>query len=199
VRGYLRAGEQLSSRWSWSAEQLRAYQTSQEYRDLLAEIAAARARFEAANPGYSLYANTTARSLDLQVQRWNSNTSVGVISERLREAAARELSANSYPVRPDARSSARFANFLREWRPAPGAAPLAVPGLSPHGRSRAIDFQITRNGRIIAPTEIAKVRSVWEGQGWAGKLAAALRDTRFVGPLKSPNEPWHYEYEEARR
>ncbi|HET9449064.1 MAG TPA: hypothetical protein VFO35_22525 [Steroidobacteraceae bacterium] len=199
VRGYLRAGSQLSARWSWSAEQIRAYESSQEYRDLLAEIAAARARFEAANPGYSLYANTTSRSLDQQLQRWNSNALVGVIAERLRHAAVRELSANSYPAHPDARATVRFANFLREWRPVPGAAPLAAPGLSLHGRSRAIDFQITQNGRIIAPTEVAKVRSVWEAQGWAGKLAAALRGTRFVGPLKSPNEPWHYEYEESRR
>ena len=199
VRGYLRSGRQLSSRWSWSADEIRAYEASQEYRDLLAAIAAARARFEAANPGYSLYANTTARSLDLQLQRWNSNASVGVIAERLQEATVRELSANSYPAHPDAKAIARFANFLREWRPAPSAAPLAVPGLSLHGRSRAIDFQITQNGRIIAPTEVAKVRSTWEGQGWAAKLAAALRDTRFVGPVKSPNEPWHYEYEESRR
>jgi hypothetical protein len=51
-----------------------------------------------------------------------------------------------------------------------------------------------RNGRIIAPTDVAKVRSVWERRGWAGRLAAAMRDTRFVGPLQSPNEPWHYEY-----
>jgi hypothetical protein len=35
---------------------------------------------------------------------------------------------------------------------------------------------------------------VWEGQGWARRLAAVMRDTRFVGPLQSPNEPWHYEY-----
>jgi hypothetical protein len=194
VRGYLRADQQLSSRWSWSAEQIRAYETSPEYRDLLAEIAAVRARFEAANPGYSLYTNTTARSLDLQLQRWNSNASVGVIAERLQEAAVRELSAESYPAHPDARATVRFANFLREWRPVPRAAPLAVPGLSLHGRSRAIDFQITQDGRIIAPTEVAKVRSVWERQGWAGRLAAAMRGSRFVGPLQSPNEPWHYEY-----
>ncbi len=199
VRGYLRAERQLSSRWSWSAEEIRAYESSQEYRDLLAEIAAVRARFEAANPGYSLHANTTARSLDLQLQRWNSNASVGVIAERLQEVAVRELSANSYPAQPDARATLRFANFLREWRPVPSAAPLAVPGLSLHGRSRAIDFQITQNGRIIAPTEVAKVRSVWEGQGWAGKLTAAMRDSRFVGPLQSPNEPWHYEYAPSAR
>jgi hypothetical protein len=199
VRGYLRADRQLRSRWSWSAEEVRAYESGQEYRDLLAEIAAVRARFEAANPGYSLYANTAARSLDLQLQRWNSNASVGVIAERLQQAAVHELSAKSYPAIPDARATLRFAKFLREWRPVPSAAPLAVPGLSSHGRSRAIDFQITQNGRIIAPTEVAKVRSVWERQGWAGKLAAAIRDSRFVGPLQSPNEPWHYEYASSAR
>ena len=199
VRGYLRADQQLSSRWSWSAEEIRAYEGSSEYRELLADIATVRARFEAANPGYSLYANTTARSLDLQLQRWNSNPSVGVIAERLQEAAARELSAKSYPATPDARATVRFANFLREWRPVPTAAPLAVPGLSLHGRSRAIDFQIKRNGRIIAPTEVAKVRSVWERQGWADKLAAAMHNTRFVGPLQSPDEPWHYEYAPSAR
>lgn len=196
VRGYLRAGNDLSNRWSWSAEQIRAYESSQEYRHLLAQIDAVRARFEAANPGFSLYANTAARSLDLQLQRWNSNASVGVVAERLQEAAVRELSAKSYPAHPDARAKLRFANFLREWRPAPRAAPLAVPGLSLHGQSRAIDFQIAQNGRIIAPTEVAKVPSVWERHGWAGKLASAMRGSRFAGPLQSPNEPWHYEYEE---
>jgi hypothetical protein len=194
VRGYLKAGQQLGSRWSWTADEIRAYEASEEYRDLLAEIATVRARFEAQNPGYSLYANSTARSLDLQLQRWNSNASVGVIAGRLHEAAVRELSANAYPAHPSAKATVRFGNFLREWRSTPAAAPLAVPGLSLHGRSRAIDFQIVHDGRIIAPTEIAKVHSVWERQGWADKLAAAMRDTRFVGPLRAPNEPWHYEY-----
>jgi hypothetical protein len=194
VRGYLRAGQQLDWRWSWSAAQIRAYEASDEYRDLLAEIALVRARFEAQNPGYSLYANTAARSFDLQLQRWNSNPAVGVIAGRLQEAAARELSADAYPTHPDAKAAVRFANFLRAWRPTPAAAPLAVPGLSLHGRSRAIDFQIVHNGRIIAPTEVGKVHSVWERQGWASKLATVMRDTRFVGPLQAPNEPWHYEY-----
>ena len=194
VRAYLRAGQQLQSRWGWSAAEVNAYQTSQEYRDLLTEIATVRARFEAANPGYSLYANTTARSLDLQLQRWNSNRSVGVVAERLQKAAERELALSTYPAHPDVKATLRFADFLRAWRPVPAAAPLAAPGLSLHGRSRAIDFQITRNGRIVAPTEVAKARSVWERQGWASRLAAVTRDTRFVGPLQSPNEPWHYEY-----
>jgi hypothetical protein len=193
ARGYVRAGQELPSRWSWSADEIRDYESSQEYRELLAAIAAVRQRFEAANPGYSLYANTQARSLDLQLQRWNTNASVGLIADRLHDAAMRELAAGSYPARPDAAATRRFAEFLKAWRPSP-AAPLAAPGLSLHGRSRAIDFQIVQDGRIIAPTEVAKVQSVWERQGWARKLAAAMRDTRFVGPLRSPNEPWHYEY-----
>ena len=199
VRGYLRAGQQLTSRWSWSSEEIRLYEASQEYRDLLAEIVAVRSRFEAQNPGYSLYANTAARSLDVQLQRWNSNRSVGVIAGRLQDAAASELTGDAYPAHPDVKATVRFGEFLRAWRPVPAAAPLAVPGLSLHGRSRAIDFQIARGERIVAPTEVAKVRSVWEQQGWSGKLAAVMRDTHFIGPLRSPNEPWHYEYEESRR
>lgn len=194
VRGYIRASQQLTSRWSWSAQEIHAYESSDEYRGLLAEIDAVRGRFETQNPGYSLYANTAARSLDLQLLRWNLNPSVGVIAGRLQDAALHELSADAYPAHPDAKATVRFANFLREWHPTPAAAPLAVPGLSLHGRSRAIDFQIVRNGRIIAPTEVAKVRSVWEEQGWTRKLATAMRGARFVGPLQSPNEPWHYEY-----
>jgi hypothetical protein len=194
VRGYLKAGPRLQSRWGWSAEEIRAYESGPEYRELLTEIATVRARFEAANPGYSLFANTTARNLDQQLQRWNSNESVGVIASRPQEAAMHELARSTYPAHPDAKATLRFADFLRAWRPIPSAAPLAAPGLSLHGRSRAIDFQIVQDGRIIAPTEVAKVRSVWEGQGWASRLAAVMRDTRFVGPLQSPNEPWHYEY-----
>src|SRR4029434_10737052 len=110
VRGYLRAGQQLQSRWSWSADEIRAYEASQEFGDLLAEVALVRARFEAANPGYSLYANTTARSLDLQLQRWNSNKSVGVIAGQLQAAALRELSGKDYPAHPDAKATVRFAN-----------------------------------------------------------------------------------------
>ena len=130
VRGYIRADRQLTARWSWSAQQIHAYEASAEYRELLAAIDAVRARFETQNPGYSLYANTAARSLDQQLQRWNSNPSVGLIALQLRAAALRELSGKDYPAHPDAKATVRFANFLREWRPTPAAAPLAVPGLS---------------------------------------------------------------------
>lgn len=193
ARAYLRAGKNLSSRWSWSAAEVDAYEKSEEYRDLLSAIAAVQARFEAHNPGYSLYVNTRTRSLDLQLERWNENSSVGATARDLERAAWRELKLGNYPREPGAEVVARFAEFLRNWRP-PRAAPLAAPGLSLHGRSRAIDFQVTKDGRIIAPTETAKVATVWERDGWGAKLAAAVRGSSFVGPLQAPNEPWHYEY-----
>ena len=36
----------------------------------------------------------------------------------------------------------------------------------------------------------------WDEAGWAAKLDAAVRAAgqRFVGPLASPREPWHYTY-----
>jgi hypothetical protein len=193
ARAYLRAEKNLSSRWSWSAAEIAVYEQGEEYRDLLRAISAVRARFEAQNPSYSLYVNTRTRSLDLQLERWNENPSVGAAARDLERAALRELKLGNYPSEPSAEALARFAEFLRNWRP-PRAAPLAAPGLSLHGRSRAVDFQVTKDGHVIAPTETAKVASVWERDGWGAKLAAAVRGSSFVGPLKAPNEPWHYEY-----
>src|SRR5688572_24366798 len=62
ARAYLRAGDGLRARWSWSSDEIQKHTRSSEYRDLLAETDKVRARFEAQNPGYTLYANTEARS-----------------------------------------------------------------------------------------------------------------------------------------
>lgn len=160
---------------------------------MLAEVARVQAAFEASAPGYSLYANTQTRSLDLQLQRWNENESVAAIAQQLQRAANEELNARAYPQAPSAASTRKFAEFLRNWRP-PRAIPLAAPGLSLHGQARAIDFQVMRGDTLIAGPQIADVTRVWEQQGWARKLKQATTDTRFTGPLQSPNEPWHYEY-----
>src|SRR5687767_7075095 len=55
ARSYLRAGEGLASRWSWSAEQIKAHTESAEYRALIVETEQVRRRFEEQNPGYTLY------------------------------------------------------------------------------------------------------------------------------------------------
>lgn len=194
ARGYLRADDTLMSRWSWSAAQIETHRSSNEYREMLAEVHAIKARFEARNPGFTLYANTDVRSFGVQLQRWNENRTVGAVAKELHRAAATHLRGN-YPAKPDSAAVKRFAGFLREWVP-PRAAPLAVPGLSLHGRSRALDFQVHKDGRIVAGPETATVSTIWEKRGWDRKLrlAVAPENGKFVGPLRAPNEPWHYEY-----
>ena len=193
ARSYARAGQRLSERWSWSDAEIEAFQRTREYQALLSEIDRVRAAFEIQNPGYSLGVNTQPRSLDVQLVRWNENAGVGRVAQQLYADAISNLASDKYPAKPTPAATERFAAFLGAWRPRE-AAPLAAPGLSRHGRLRAIDFHVEKDGRIVASTQIADVRSVWEAQGWSGKLRRAVAGTRFVGPLKSPNEPWHYEY-----
>jgi hypothetical protein len=194
TRAYLRAGDGLRTRWSWSAEEIRAHTRSAEYRALIDETAAVRRRFEAQNPGYTLYANTEARSLELQVSRYNSNKSVERAANQLHKSALAEVLRPEYGSAAEAESVARFKKFLTGWRP-PTAAALAAPGISRHGQLRAIDFQIMKNGAIVAPTETATVRRNWDEPGWTEKLQAAMSGSSFRGPLRSPYEPWHYEYD----
>lgn len=194
TRSYLRAGDSLRTRWSWSAEQIRAHAQSAEYRALIEETERVRRRFEAQNPGYELYANTEVRSLELQITRFNSNKSVERAAYQLHKRALAEVFKPGYESPADAASVERFRQFLTRWRP-PSAAALAAPGLSRHGQLRAIDFQIMKGGAIVAPTETATVKRNWDAPGWTEKLQAAASGSKFRGPLRSPYEPWHYEYD----
>ncbi|MBL8271438.1 hypothetical protein [Steroidobacter sp.] len=194
ARAYLRAGDELRSRWSWSTDDIQAHARSPEYRALLEETERVRARFEAQNPGYTLYANTEARSLELQVTRFNSNKSVAKVAASLHQQALAEIGKPGYGSPERAASVQRFKQFLTEWRP-PTAAPLAAPGISRHGQLRAIDFQIMKGKAIVAPTETATVKRNWDTPGWTKKLQTAMAGSNFRGPLESPYEPWHYEYD----
>jgi hypothetical protein len=193
LRAYVRTGPKVESRWSWTDAEIRAYQRSDAYQMLLQDLAKVSAAFEQQNPGYTLFANTEVRSLDTQIDRWNSNVRVGKTADNLLAAASKAI--GRAPLPPSAASLADFKAFLASWRPSP-VAPLAAPGLSMHGRMQAVDFQIMRNGRIVAATELGAVASQWEAPGWHHKLKQAVvaSGTDFEGPLKSPNEPWHYEY-----
>ncbi len=195
VRSYLRVGEQLASRWSWTEQQAREFQASPQHRQLLASIAAVTARFEAENPGYSLFTNTQVRSLELQLERWNANPRVAQVADELYSKLVRELIEREYPRQPEADSLERCRAFLIGWRPSV-AAPLAAPGLSAHGQLRAVDFQVKHGERIVAGTSVAAVARDWLQQGWARRLEQAVSalGNGFTGPLQSPNEPWHYSY-----
>ncbi len=193
LRAYVRAGANLESRWSWTDEEIQRYERSGEYRQLLDDLEQVRAEFERRNPGYTLYANTQVRSLDVQLERWNANPRVGKTAANL--LAAVQSSSVAASPRPDAASLEAFKRFLASWRPAP-VAPLAAPGLSAHGRMRAVDFAILREGRIVAATNVGAVATQWEATGWSRRLKEAIvaSGAPFEGPLKSPNEPWHYDY-----
>ncbi|WP_372016551.1 hypothetical protein [Pseudoxanthomonas sp. 10H] len=186
LRSYLRARD-LDARWSWSQARIDAYAGSDEQRTAHAEVAKVQSAFAAANPGYSLHVNLQVRSLDDQLRKWNTNASVARAAAALAAAAAEACARQG---------QAGFGRWLREW-PTPSAVTLAAPGLSPHGQGRAYDFQVMRGGTLVAGTDSGSVRSRWVGDGWAGRLAAAVRASgaAFSGPLRSPDEPWHYQYE----
>jgi hypothetical protein len=187
LRGYLRARDRLVTRWSWSQAQIEAYEKSAQHAQMLAELDQVAKRFEEQNRGYTLFVNTQVRSLDLQLQRWNENRTVGKLAEEAFAASRAQLA-----QQPD---TAGFAQFLSNWQPST-AAPLAAPGLSLHGQLRAIDFQVHAGGRVVAGPDTSTIASVWRGQGWAQKVAAAVAHSgdKFSGPLRMPDEPWHFEY-----
>src|SRR5665213_305483 len=192
LRAYLRAGDSLPERWSWSQERLSAYATTPEGKAASADIDAVSTAFAAANPGFTLAVNRQPRSLELQIAHWNQNQSVAKVAAGLAATLSRQFTADSEP------SMEALRHALMDWRPDVAAA-LAAPGLSAHGQGRAFDFQIEHSGRVVAGTEAAAARQRWDGPGWTQKLHQAMSTAgpHFTGPLASPYEPWHYAYNPA--
>src|ERR1700691_6309653 len=83
LRAYLRAGDSLDARWSWSAAQLAAYPSTQEGEAAAHDIDAVIAAFAAENPGFTLRVNRVPRSLEAQIAHWNQNKSVGITAAAL--------------------------------------------------------------------------------------------------------------------
>ena len=192
ARAYLRAGEALGERWSWSAEQAAAFEHTPGKRALDAAVARVRCVFDARHPGYTLWVNPEFRSLDVQLARWNENETVGISAENLRAAVDESLGER---IDGTPAGVAALREFLLAHSPVP-ALPLAAPGLSPHGRQRAVDFQVESAGRIVAGTDTASIATEWIADGWKARLHAAVAaaDAGFEGPLAHPDEPWHYEF-----
>jgi len=193
LRSYLRAGSTLPARWSWSDQQICDYEQSQEFRDVQVELDRVVAAFAEAYPGYTLYVNRQIRSLDVQIERWNSNTSVDAASQALL-ADLRQASAD----RPPASGTDWLRHELAEWTLAVPVT-LAAPGLSAHGQSRAFDFQVERDGTLVAGTEAEHAAQDWDAPGWTRRLNEVVTRTsaRLRGPLEAPREPWHYVYVSA--
>ena len=200
ARSYLRSGDALDERWSWSQAEIERFEGSPLQRALDAEVARVRAAFEAQNPGYSLWVNPQVRSVELQVERYNDNATVTAAGATMLAQMRKAVTSSEAPAPGSAAAREWFSSLLRSARPSP-VPTLAAPGLSRHGRMQAVDFQVKQGDRTVAGPSYAQVAPVWEGQGWAQRLARAVHATsdRFTGPLATPNEPWHYEYEPSER
>jgi hypothetical protein len=195
LRSYLRSHDRLAERWSWTQEQIHAYQGSPEHRDLLAEIERVREAFTRDNPGFELWVNPQVRSLDHQLANWNGNESVGAAAARLATDALEFAGRPDFPAAQAERARHALESFLLAYQPVPTPT-VAAPGLSPHGQMRAVDFQVHQGDRIIAGPRTATIATEWDATSWSSKLDAAVRaaSSRFIGPLASPREPWHYTY-----
>ncbi|MGE0503678.1 MAG: hypothetical protein AB7I79_23875 [Rhizobiaceae bacterium] len=193
LRSYLRSARSLDSRWSWTRAEIEAYEGSEAHGQALRAIEKVTAAFEERNPGFTLRVNNNVRSLDEQIANWNRNASVA-------SGAAEIAAAVSYWFSEQPRASEReFRAFLSAWKPS-GAVFIAAPGLSPHGRAQAFDFQIARAGAVIAAANTRIIDSVWDADGWTERLkdAVSASGEPFEGPLENPREPWHYEYNPVR-
>jgi hypothetical protein len=198
LRSYLRSREHLSERWSWTDEQIAAWMESPEHADLAREVERVKSVFARENPGYELWVNPQVRSLDAQIASWNANESVAAASQELLASASDYVGTAEYRAALPERRTADFARFLASHVPTPTPT-VAAPGLSPHGQMRAIDFQVHRDGQIVAGPKSATLVADWDAAGWSARLDEAVREgsTAFVGPLATPREPWHYTYTPA--
>lgn len=193
LRSYIRARSYISDRWSWTEQEIRDFQGSEEQKALLAEVAAVSAHFAQTNPGYKIYANTKVRSLDVQIKRWNSNESVGMAAAEILEKWE-----GRFPVdiqEAETADTDKITRWLARFKSSKRAN-LAAPGLTLHGRAHAIDFQIMHKGKIIAGANSKQIDTIWRADKWDIKLkeSIATAGPSFEGPLVSPNEPWHYNY-----
>jgi len=195
LRSYLRSREHLAERWSWTQDQITAFEGSPEHRALQAEVERVREAFTRENPGFELWVNPQVRSLDRQVDSWNNNESVQAAADELL-AAVRDKMPVLEPEAPRSeQAKVALVQLLTTHTPNPTPT-VAAPGLSPHGQMRAIDFQVHRDGQVVAGPKTATIAQDWDASGWTARLDAAVRasSNRFVGPLATPREPWHYTY-----
>lgn len=200
VRSYVRNAALLDERWSWNEEQISAYAGSPEQRRLEAALARVRCNFESANPGHTLYVNENIRSLDEQIDKWNRSETIEQSAHYMLATFRAAVARPAFPRANSPEGISAFRDLLVSFKPIPTPS-LAAPGLSLHGRMQAVDFQVMSGNRLVAGTAVSSVAQEWETSGWKARLQASIdeADVGFVGPLKNPNEPWHYDYRPVAR
>ncbi len=87
----------------------------------------------------------------------------------------------------------RFIEWLAKQTTGKPSVTVATPGLSNHGVGQAIDFQVHKGSVKLAG---ASNPDHWRTSGWADRLADAVRPSAyFSGPLRVPDEPWHWTFD----
>lgn len=198
ARSYLRNADTLVDNWSWTEQQIESYQGSAAQQALDAGIESVRLEFESRNPGFTLFVNSQVRSLDEQIEKWNSSRSVADAGAELLSATTKFIVSGAVPSASTPAGGDSFANFLLNYVPMHEAT-IAAPGLSLHGQMRAVDFLVERDGAVVAGPDTATIEGVWLNGGWRDKLSVAVvaSGATFTGPLEKPDEPWHYTYHGA--
>ena len=90
----------------------------------------------------------------------------------------------------------RFVTWLASQRTGGPSPTVATPGLSNHGVGQAIDFVIVNGAgdRVLGASNPGAWRD--PPDNWARRLADAVRpSTHFTGPLRVPDEPWHWTFD----
>lgn len=185
----------IGGNWAWTNKEMAAYRRSVDFRIANAEVDKVISLFQRTYPGYQLRTTKLARSLEDQLGLWNKTGSVKTASANLMKQVVKVIGASAYPNTATKQSLAKFETFLKSHSPRP-VPTVAVPGLSHHGQLRAYDFIIWQGEKIVAGTDGASIRGQWIGGGWGNKLRQIVyrASGKFDGPLKSPNEPWHFTY-----
>ena len=209
VRFHHRHPKEFHEFWAWDQDEIDDYKKSLEHAQALKAIKQVKRAFSAdpemKQKHYKLVGRPHARSLKEQYDTWNKpkNKGVKAAGQKLRKILLKEMKKAIYPNPPDMTGLHQLHKRLTvDWQPGTlKVQNLAVPGMSPHGRMRAVDFCVKLadgSNTIVANTGGA---DYWRKQGYDSALRNAVKQankalgrTAFKGPLSVPDEPWHYTY-----
>lgn len=196
LKYYTRRPGNINGRWAMSAGQIAKHVGSKQHQRAVATVEAIKLRFATQNPGYRLAVNTDVRSLEKQIEIWNTFGSTEQAGQSILTKTERALANDTaWPAEPGPQDVARFAKMIAS-TPTSRTPTAAAPGFSLHGTGRAFDFIIWKGDEIVAGAVAETVGTVWDKAGWTKKLKDAITEVspNFVGPLRAPYEPWHYDY-----
>jgi len=181
LRSYLRSGDRLAERWSWTQQQIASSRGRRAPRSSRPRSTALREAFTRDNPGSKLWVNPQVRSLDRQLESWNSNDTVAAAAAGLAAAALELVSSPSFPAADPDRARKALESLLAGHRPVP-LRPSPRLASRPMGRCARWISRCTR-ATASSPVPDRDHRHGVDAAGWSAKLDAAVRSAsrRFVG------------------